>query len=496
MPRLVVLSALASTVILPLAFSLEGTGEEELCEGATCAEPHLQQATRAFLQTQAKQWSEMEGETRADTGVEAKVEKEEAARVETDAESNRTAGACQSWCKADIGTNGKERHCKGNMIHLCGDCDYCQESSGGPAAGCQEWCESDISTNGKTRHCITDMKHLCGKCSYCTAAPTPKLEGVGRDRDITIKGRQVLVNGVPIHLKGVCWGPVPKGKDNQPDFKGYVQQDVKMMKEAGINAVRTYVPITDKSVLDVFWENKIWVIMVAHTEGSAHTYASDIANVVNSLKDHPAILMWSIGNEWNYNGMYDDMAFNDAVETVAHAAKIIKENDKTRPVSSIYGEVPDKWLIDKLWQVDAWGINVYRGIGFDDTFQKWAGRSGKPLYFGEYGADAWNAYQKRVDEHAQAKATRVLTEDIWKHSSVNLGGVTFGGFIFEWNDEWWKDGKGSVSNHDVGGIAPGGGPYPDKTFNEEYWGIVTIDRKKRKAFDALAEVQTPKDFAR
>ena len=61
-----------------------------------------------------------------------------------------------------------------------------------------------------------------------------------------------------------------------------------------------------------------------------------------------------------------------------------------------------------------------------------------------------------------------------------------GGCIFELADEWWKaSGAGtSSSQHDVGGFV-NTGVYLDGTANEEWWGIVTVDRKTRKVYDAL-----------
>jgi len=60
--------------------------------------------------------------------------------------------------------------------------------------------------------------------------------------------------------------------------------------------------------------------------------------------------------------------------------------------------------------------------------------------------------------------------------------------VFEFFFEWWKDPSGSPSLHDVGGNAPGGGPFPDQVFNEEWWGLVDIERSTRPAYDSLRQV--------
>jgi len=192
-------------------------------------------------------------------------------------------------------------------------------------------------------------------------------------------------------------------------------------------------------------------------------------------------LMWSIGNEWNYNGIYVHLSKWESVDKLNQAARLIKENDHEHPVASIYGEVPERDIINAMPNVDVWGVNSYRGISHGGLFNDYVRRTGKPMFMGEYGADAFNARINAEDPGAQAKATKELTREIVERSSAT-GGDVLGGFLFEFNDEWWKDGAGNNWAHDVGGIAPGGGPYPDKTFNEEWWGIVDIDRNPRAAY--------------
>ena len=69
---------------------------------------------------------------------------------------------------------------------------------------------------------------------------------------VSVSERQLLVNGIPYLIKGVCYNPVPKGS-NSRSFEN-LSQDLDLMKAAGINTIRVYSPIDDKGVLDQIHE--------------------------------------------------------------------------------------------------------------------------------------------------------------------------------------------------------------------------------------------------
>jgi hypothetical protein len=212
---------------------------------------------------------------------------------------------------------------------------------------------------------------------------------------------------------------------------------------------------------------------------------------VNAVKDHPAILMWVLGNEWNYNGLYVGMSHADSLARLNEAAARIRAIDDTHPIVTVYGEIPSAQTVEAMPLIDVWGINAYRGLGFGDLFDKFAAVSDKPMFLAEYGADAYDATMDAVNLAAQAEATGALAQEIQNEApEAGGGGQCLGGTIFEWADEWWKDGSGSPNTQEAGGIAPGGGPHPDQTFNEEWWGIVDIDRNPRPAYDALKALYT------
>lgn len=303
--------------------------------------------------------------------------------------------------------------------------------------------------------------------------------------------RKIYVDGTPLHIKGVNWNPVPVGRTHPEgiQFAEHVQTDARLLAEAGVNVIRTYEPITDAVVLDTLWKNGIQVLNTVYSNSDKAVDA--VVREVELVKHHPAILMWAVGNEWNYNGCYTDLDLQSCGQRLNEVAKLIKQHDARHPVASVYGEVPPSDVIQRLDNIDVWGINYYDMLSFGDLFQRWAARSTKPLFIGEYGADAYDASIGQENEDEQAKATKILTQQLIDNSAVWDSGVCSGGLVFELADEWWKDGKGSKDKQDVGGIAPGGGPHPDRTFNEEWWGLMKIDRTPRKAYYAFASLAVP-----
>ena len=325
-----------------------------------------------------------------------------------------------------------------------------------------------------------------------TDAFTPTVDGfVPPDDDafmdetgIRIDGRRVLLDGAPVEFRGVCWSPVARGATQPPDYAGFATQDIALMVAAGIDTVRTYSPIRDRGTLDALHAAGIRVLETVYAYGGNDPEVG--LDVVREEMDHPAIFMWVLGNEWNYNGLYTGVPHDEVRARLETLASAIKAIDPSRPVSTIYGELPSTETLAAMPSIDVWGINVYRGITFGDLFDRWAERSGRPMFIGEYGADAWDARTGMENVGAQADATGMLTEAILAESTArHADGVALGGTIFEWSDEWWKDGDGDPNVHDVGGVAPGGGPHPDMTFNEEWWGVVDVDRNPRPAYDAL-----------
>jgi len=151
-------------------------------------------------------------------------------------------------------------------------------------------------------------------------------------RKIEIKGRIFMVNGVPIKLKGV------NRHENWPDVGHAVTEaqmirDLEVLKQGNCNHVRTCHYSDAPRWYELCDEWGIWLVAEANCECHGYDHKFDVeplmrdaiidrnvANVEN-FKNHPSVIIWSLGNECGGRGKN----FIDAMNT-------IKAIDPTRPV--------------------------------------------------------------------------------------------------------------------------------------------------------------------
>ena len=152
-------------------------------------------------------------------------------------------------------------------------------------------------------------------------------------RHIEIKGGQLLVNGQPILIKGA------DRHELDPDG-GYIVsvermiQDIKIMKQLNINAVRTCHYPDDPRWYDLCDEYGIYLTAESNLESHGMGYGEgtlakrdDFAKAhierqegnVLSFRNHPSIIVWSLGNEAGYGPNFEK------------AYDWVKATDTTRP---------------------------------------------------------------------------------------------------------------------------------------------------------------------
>jgi beta-galactosidase len=150
-------------------------------------------------------------------------------------------------------------------------------------------------------------------------------------REVEVRGGRLLLNGRPIRLYGV------DRHEHDPDHGQAVPyarmvQDVELMKQSNVNAVRTSHYPNDPRWYELCDRHGIYVLDEANLETHGVTgrltndsqwlsaFVERARRMVERDKNHPSVVMWSLGNE---SGMGPN-----------HAAMAgwIREHDPTRPL--------------------------------------------------------------------------------------------------------------------------------------------------------------------
>jgi len=201
--------------------------------------------------------------------------------------------------------------------------------------------------------------------------------------EIVQKGNnwQLLVNEKPYFIKGVV------GHTYLEKVKAY-----------GGNSVRIG---SGKEELDK--AHQLGLTALVNLPANAERYGFDYNNseairkqtekiieIVQKTKDHPAVLMWAIGNELDF--VPPNNPFNPKVwDAVNEAARAIKAVDPNHPVMTVIGPSQKEQVSDILKRcpdLDLLGINTYGDIyTLPETLKKYGWN--KPFLIAEWGPDGY-----------------------------------------------------------------------------------------------------------
>ena len=138
-------------------------------------------------------------------------------------------------------------------------------------------------------------------------------------RTVEIAGRQLLVNGEPVLIAGV-------NRHEHDDRTGRVisrasmERDVRLMKAFNVNAVRTSHYPDDPYWLELCDRHGLYVVDEANIESHAYydelcrdpryrnQWVERVANMVERDKNHPSVIVWSLGNESGYGPNHEAAA--------------------------------------------------------------------------------------------------------------------------------------------------------------------------------------------
>jgi len=316
-------------------------------------------------------------------------------------------------------------------------------------------------------------------------------------RELILNGNKLLVNGRQVKLRGANRHDIHPTLGRTTTAK-YAKLDVLLAKEANINFIRTshYPPseafLNYCDLYGIYVESETAVCFVGSHRINAYKatgatqndsiyksiYLSQMEEMVISHRNHPSIIIWSIGNESVFG------------ENFVHSYDWIKENDKSRPVIYGYpGHVPDSVkLYDILsmhypnWKgnLTQHGITT-KGFSYDKA----------PALFDEWAHVAcYNKNGLKTDPNVRNFWGQSL-DSMWTHVFEAEGGL--GGAIWCFIDETFMLPQEMPGFKEWWGMETKVLPrtYMGPTVGYGEWGIVDSWRRKKPEFWNTKKAYSP-----
>ena len=301
-------------------------------------------------------------------------------------------------------------------------------------------------------------------------------------RSLEMKDSQFLVNGKAILFKGVNRHEHDPSFAHAVSYNGLesvtpemIEKDLKLIKSLNFNAVRTaHYPnhpvfydlcdklglyVIDEANVEAHWYQIWFTQKVGNLPGYKDAILSRIENMYERDKNHPSIVIWSIGNE------------NGTGQTFVDAYNSLHELDTIRPVFN-----ERHFFMNGLNERHSdFNGNMYASI---DEVKDIISKDDRPFIWIEYA-------------HAMGNSSGNLTE-IWDF--IRSEPQVQGGFVWDWRDQglWAYDKKLKQAYLAYGGDLEPKGVHNDGNFCAN--GVIAADGRLHPGAYELQQVQQPVQF--
>ena len=251
----------------------------------------------------------------------------------------------------------------------------------------------------------------------------------------TIKGKFIFVGDKKFHVKGVSYGAFePDENKNEYFDQKKLEADFALMAANGINTVRIPHTSPPEHLLDIAHKHGL-MVMISLSAEQYVGYLIDrqktidleaiIEKKLKTIKNHPALLCASLGNEINAS-MVRWIGPKRIEKYLKSLYNIVKKACPELIVT--YVNYPTTEYL-KLPFLDLLCFNVYleKKVDFENYLYRLQNLAGnRPLMMGEIGLDSLR--------NGEEKQAQTLTWQI--ESTIKCGCA--GLFIFSWTDEWYR----------------------------------------------------------
>jgi beta-galactosidase len=310
-----------------------------------------------------------------------------------------------------------------------------------------------------------------------TAEPVEIVERRIGFRDVRVQGTRLLINGAPVKLKGTCHhdSHPTMGRAVTPELE---TQDIELIKQANLNAVRTshYPPLPD--LLDAADQKGIYVEDEASfcwannsTDLRLLALAKQFtAELVERDRSHPSVVLWSAGNESAWGPI------------LLAAESLIRKSDSTRPVIGSW--MPNHFDLEVRHNpMDLEGMasvaNVSKPVNWDESLGIFQGIWGD-------GKEIWRDPGYR---DYYVVPLRAIMDEFFKSNVVQ------GSFIWAWSDDLFavpgrssEYGRDRTPLHALSGVygMPGRGIAGDAP-----WGVIDGWRRLKPEYWHIKNLHSP-----